>query len=662
MLHSRLSKSRVVAIGTCLDLALLFGLKAAGLDLGTAQMISLLLSMGILWRPMRRLSLAVDPTGSVSPLGMLIVGLLALFLRGGVLAWIDMAPAMTFIPLATLAVAGTHFIIAVSIQSGSIKPGSSFQHGKAHDGPPLTRALVIYAVLLRAVYMGLPELMHEEAYYWNYAQHLALGYLDHPPLVGWVIWLFTRLLGHTELAVRLGAFCFWLLGATFVYRLTREIFDIPTAAAAVLLWAVLPVYFLFGLAMLPDAGLSACWAGALYFFYQALIREKSTAWLGAGLFIGIGMLSKYTIVLLGGAVVAFVVFDPPSRRWLKHPAPYLGAVLAVLLFSPVIIWNAQNEWASFAFQGVGRVAGKFDFDLPDLVGSILILLTPIGVTALMATMLRRGAILDPTDSADAWAQRRTHRLLVLLTLLPLAVFVGFSLFRNTKLNWTGPLWLGVLPYIAHLMTKPVPASAGRLVTWAQRPWKATVLVLLIIYGAGLHYLVLGLLGLPYPQNQLGLGWPKLAEHMENVARQVQTETGHKPMLAGIDIDRMSSWLAFYRSRVMRDAEGRNTGAGAYETSGEHLIGKESHMYRFWFPPASQEGRPLVLMASEAMHLHQAFIGPFFDRLGPIKTVVSSKNGKQTGTYYYRVGYAYKPSGLQAASTDHRASIPQTAPG
>lgn len=374
-----------------------------------------------------------------------------------------------------------------------------------------------------------------------------------------------------------------------------------------------------------------------------MIREKAAAWFGAGLFIGLGMLSKYTISLLGLSVLVFLVLDPQARRWLAHPAPYLAAILAILLFSPVLIWNLQNDWASFTLQGIGRVSGKFDFDLPDLVASILVLLTPIGFTAVIATVFKRRQIVDHAQRADSRTQQRTYRLLVMLTLLPLAVFVGFSLFRNTKLNWTGPLWLGVLPYLAHLMAKPVPAQAGRLITWAQRPWKATILVLLIIYGAGLHYLVLGLVGLPYPQNQLGLGWPKLAEHMEGVAHRAALETGHKPMLAGIDIDRISSWLAFYRSRINVDASGRNTGAGAFETSGEHLIGKESHMYLFWFPPALQEDKPLVLMATDTIDLHPALIGHWFERLGPMETIVSRKNGKKTGTYYYRVGYGYKLS-------------------
>jgi len=260
----------------------------------------------------------------------------------------------------------------------------------------------------------------------------------------------------------------------------------------------------------------------------------------------------------------------------------------------------------------------------------------------IATLLKPRAVIGDPGKTTTLKAKRTHRLLIFLTLLPLSVFVLFSLWRGIKLNWTGPLWLGVLPYMANLVVQPVPAHAGRLIIWAQRPWKATILVLLILYGAGLHYLVLGLVGLPYPQNQLGLGWPKLALHMEDVARTVELETGHKPMLVGIDIDRLSSWLAFYRSRVMVDPSGRNTGAGAFETSGEHLIGKESRMYDFWFPPELQEDKPLVLMATGTIDLHAVLIGHWFERLGPMETVTSRKNGKKTGTFYYRVGYGYRP--------------------
>ncbi len=200
-------------------------------------------------------------------------------------------------------------------------------------------------------------------------------------MVAWLIRGFTAVLGHTVLGVRAGAFLSWLVGACFVLKLTRRIYDAATAVCAVLLFTVLPVYFMFGMIMTPVAPLTACWAATLYYFYRALIDEDPTAWLGAGVFLGLGMLSKYTIVLLAFAVLAFMFTDSRARRWFRRPAPWVAAGIALLLFSPVIVWNFQHDWISFAFQGPRRVAGSFEFNLPDLLAAAALLLMPVGLAA-----------------------------------------------------------------------------------------------------------------------------------------------------------------------------------------------------------------------------------------------------------------------------------------
>jgi len=82
--------------------------------------------------------------------------------------------------------------------------------------PKAAQLIVAYSVLLRLLLIGLPELIPEEAYYWNYAQHLALGYLDHPPLSAWLIAASVKLLGNSEFGVRFPA---WIcsLGSLFLH-------------------------------------------------------------------------------------------------------------------------------------------------------------------------------------------------------------------------------------------------------------------------------------------------------------------------------------------------------------------------------------------------------------------------------------------------------------
>ena len=180
--------------------------------------------------------------------------------------------------------------------------------------------------LLRLVYSSQVELLPEETYYWNYSRHLDLGYLDHPPMVAWLIHAGTTLFGETEFGIRSGAILCGAIASVYVYRLTRDLFGEDSALVALALMQALPFFFFSGLMMTPDVPLTAAWAALLYYLEQALIRGRTCAWWRAGLCLGLGLLSKYTILMVAPAAFIFMVWDAPSRRWFRHWAPYAALI------------------------------------------------------------------------------------------------------------------------------------------------------------------------------------------------------------------------------------------------------------------------------------------------------------------------------------------------
>jgi dolichol-phosphate mannosyltransferase len=363
-----------------------------------------------------------------------------------------------------------------------------------------TLALIAYAFVLRLVYAGSVEMMPEETYYWNYSRHLDFGYLDHPPMVAWLIRAATTIFGQTEFGVRAGALLCGAITSIFVYKLTRNLFGAATALAALLLVQALPFFFLSGLLMTPDAPLAAAWAASLYFLERALIGNRARAWWFAGISLGLGMISKYSIALLGLVAVAFMAWDRQSRRWWARPAPYVGALLALAVFSPVIVWNAQHEWASFAFQTSRRLAETPQFALHKLIGSIIVLITPTGLLAVISALMTRRTGEETPDAA------RRRRLFNLAVLVPLSVFALFSLRHEVKLDWTGAPWTAALPAMAFVMMNK--NLGGRVTRWIRAAWMPTILGLMLIYGAGLHYLVLGIPGVGYDKHieVIPVGW------------------------------------------------------------------------------------------------------------------------------------------------------------
>jgi dolichol-phosphate mannosyltransferase len=492
--------------------------------------------------------------------------------------------------------------------------------------PPAAVALIVYAFVLRLVYAGSVELLPEETYYWNYSRHLDFGYLDHPPMVAWLIRVATAVFGQTEFGVRGGALLCGAITSIFVYKLTRNLFGAATALAALLLVQALPFFFLSGLLMTPDAPLAAAWAASLYFLERALIGNRSRAWWFAGVSLGVGMISKYSIALLGPVAVAFMAWDPQSQRWWTRKEPYLGALLALAIFSPVLIWNAQHEWASFAFQTSRRLAETPQFALHKLIGSIIVLITPTGLLAVIAALMIRPG----EETANAGRRRRLFKLAVFV---PLSVIALFSLRHEVKLDWTGAPWTAALPAMAFVMANN-DLRGSRFATWIRNAWMPTIVVMLLIYGAGLQYLVLGIAGLGYDKHieAIPVGWRDLSAHVIDTANAYRKETGIEPLIVGMDRYAIASEVAFY---------GAAHTVTPFQTANSHLFGGMGLMYSQWLPPKSQDGRDLLLVAWSPGELDDRFVHARVERLGPIEDDLLMRDGVPIRHYYHRMAFNYR---------------------
>lgn len=599
----------------------------------------------------------LKPPRLPSLLAWCVIVLLILFLRGGLLASLMQ---MTSIPLLTAQLVAILFSAAALYATVYFFSFRTSHPASEKNLDTVFLLITAYAILLRLFYLGAPELLFEEAYYWNYAQHLDIGYLDHPLMVAWLIKATTVLLGNTEFAVRLGAFMCWFVTAYFIFKLTLDLFNRSIAYRALAIMAALPVYFSFGFFMSPDAPMTACWAMAVYFFYQIIVHEKKHAWLGLGVAIGLGLISKYTGGLLGTAMVLFLLIDRPSRKWFTRPEPYVAVVIALLLFSPVVIWNFQHDWASFTFQSQGRLASKFSFSLPRFLGNVIVFLTPTGVLSVFAIALSRKPFLANMASfsqSPINQLRRNYFLLTWLALFPVAVFATISLFRASKLNWTGPCWLALVPLMALLLTPKSGATSTRLLTWCHRAWLPTLVIFLLFYGASLHWLSLGLPGAGYPKNMHLIGWRTLGGEMERLVTQLEQETGDKILVVGMDRNKIASGLAFYRTQYIESIDHKILHAPALETASEHLFASVGLMYEFWFPLAQQHGKTMLLVSNDKNHLQTNRVLDRVKTAGEISDVNVSKNGQPSGHYYYRLvkGYQEKSTANELSDMDDNGS-------
>jgi dolichol-phosphate mannosyltransferase len=617
----------VLLAGLAVDLTASLVLLGRGQAGSTAQLIGFGAGTLVALLASRALG-APDRRGRFFPLfTFLTVALLALFLRGGLFGLVGRWGGPPWLAVA-LAALGTVAVTAPGWAFLAFPPRRAFADPGVAWRVAALGALV-YLLALRLLYAIQLELLPQEAYYWNYSQHLDIGYLDHPPMLAWLIAASTALGGDREIFVRLPAILCWGLTLVLGYLFVRNAVGRAAAPRSALLLSVMPFFFGVGLLATPDAPLAASWAGMIYSLERALLGGKRRAWWGVGLFLGLGMLSKYTIVLLGGATLVFLAVDPASRRCFRSWRPYACVALSVLVFSPVILWNWRNDWASFSFQSSRRLVNDpVQFALPYFLVCVVCLATPVALEGLVSGLrgLRRGTLRARLDG------RRLARFAALYTLVPMSVFLVTSFWAETKMNWTGPLWIAALPVLVLTMTGPARAEErgllDRLVAWS---WRPVLLVLMLVYGLVLYYALLGLPGVQWRQMYLTTNWMSLGEQVSAIEREVEERTGERPLVLGLDKYNLSSLLAFYDPR----------GEGPSRTAGRHLLERYTGlMYNYWFPRESAEGRSLVVVHRERRRLEQWRIVKWADEAEPIRELVVRKDGLEVGRYYARVLHGY----------------------
>jgi len=580
----------------------------------------------------------------------LVVSVLTLAVRGGILAvlihnW-HVPPLVAIFP-AIVATATIQYLGSTSY----VIPAGNASSSLDVRWRVITLGIIAFTIVLRLIYIGTAQLIPDEAYYWNYAQHMDLSFYDHPPMVAWLIWLGTSIFGDNEFGVRISAFVCGLITMGYLYALTRNLYDKPTAIRAVLLLAVLPFYFSTGAVMTADAPLVAAWAATLYYMERALIANQRWAWLGAGLAFGLGILSKYTLALLGLAALVFMILDPIARRWLRHPYPYLAVLLALLLFSPVIIWNIEHNWASVLFQS-GRIRGVGDdqFGTFELILHLMVLLTPVG---LLAAVL---ALLQQSDHNNDAAYKRDLFIRVFAG-VPLAVFLILSIFDTLRFHWTGPLWLMVLPAMAWMMgpargSRSIPNISDRI----KAAWKPMVVVCLLLYSFALHYLVLGIPGIPYQGLYKGFSehhfWRQATTGIEQIVEDTRQRTGQEPLVVGMSKWSIASVLTFYNRGKPMEIRSRN------------MFGDSGAMYEFWYPSEPPAVRPIILVGMWRDNLECTRQGVQIDSMlinpEPIEELAIVEEGKPLRGVYYQIAHGYRGKQYQRTSTKCSGGEPKKA--
>ncbi len=337
------------------------------------------------------------------------------------------------------------------------------------NGTASRQWLVVAAVIavltaMRVVYASLLDLRTDEAYYWTWSKESVLSFLDHPPMIAWFIRFGTAIFGDTNLGVRFAGIVAMLVMQLLLADIVRRVtHDVRVTLIAVLMPEAALYYGLLMSKVSPDVALIPFAVAMVWALVRLHESNDARWWLAVGVFAGLALLSKFTAVMLLPAVVAFMLAPSWRGRWLASAYPWAAALIAVVVFLPVLIWNSQHDWASFRFQLVRatathemslRTVGDYIGLQFGLVGFILLPVVLSGVALTAWRGYRRG---------DAVA-----------ILLSTAVIVPFGYFfwksLSLRVGDTWPMFMWPVGFAAAAINIAMLAREG----WSARMVQSTV--------------------------------------------------------------------------------------------------------------------------------------------------------------------------------------------
>ena len=285
--------------------------------------------------------------------------------------------------------------------------------------------------------------------HWVWSRYLSLSYYEHPPMIAFAIRLITLIAGNSEIALETGAQFYNLLILFLIYRMTYPFFGGQNAIITLILLCS-TAYFSLGTVFIHiTQPFLICWVLGLWLILK-YYQSPSAKWLLLlGIVAGFGALSKYIMLLLYLGLFFHSLIYREARVLLKNPWLYVAGSISLLIFTPVLVWNFQNDWISFRFQfGRGMQGADFGANFVFFTVGHLLLFSPIwSVLSFSGLKIgRENFVIGTKPSA----------VLLVLSLYPLFFFSIMS-FRGTIADphWMNLTYIGLMILLGSVLCTKV---------------------------------------------------------------------------------------------------------------------------------------------------------------------------------------------------------------
>jgi len=412
------------------------------------------------------------------------------------------------------------------------------------------------------------DLTPDEAHYWEWSRRLDWSYYSKGPMIACLIRIGTGIFGNTVLGVRAFAVVLSAFSSLLLFRLGKELYDEKTGCAAAFLVQVVPLFSVFGIVLTIDSPFIFFWILSLSLFHYIIRKDGQASlvpWSFLGISIGLGLLTKYTMAFFPISAFLFMLVRKDCRKFLKTAGPYLALIISVLVFSPVLFWNAANGWVTLkhtagqAHIEEGLVLSFRTFG--EFLGSQVGVLTPLLFVMLFTAL-------------GKLRSSREGSFLIWFSMPIIAFFMLKSLQGKVQANWA----------LTGYITTLVAFSAVYIGQWKnlRRPAHvATAAALLLALTASLVIHFPSAFNLPdkLDPSLRVTGWRELGREASISYRELSTQG---PAFVFSDSYQVASELAFYMENnpVTYCANtGRRMNQYDLWPGFEHLIGQDALFVR-----------------------------------------------------------------------------------
>ncbi len=386
------------------------------------------------------------------------------------------------------------------------------------------------------------DLSPDEAQYWDWSRRLDISYYSKGPVIAYLIAFLRIFGGNTEIGVRIGAVIISMVLMLVLYDFYRDILKSEGLAfTAVFLAGITPLFSAGSVLMTTDPPFLLFWAASVYLIYKAIFYNKNSAWIWAGISMGLGILSKYTMALLYPSLLLYLVFSRDDRYLLKRSGPYKALFLSLLFTIPILLWNYGHDWVGMRHvMGQAHIDDGFRIGFKDFfefIGSQAGVLSPF---------IFLGILFGMVSAVRYCLKGKREFLFLFMTSAPILLFFLLkSLQGKVEANWAAQVYITAFPLMVGVFADRYCKSGiwekGRKFKWIFLLTIFTALLMTLVahYPGMIRYMGINLPPKKDPTTRL-TGWDELGKE----AGRIYNIAGDRTFIIS-DRYQITSELAFY---------------------------------------------------------------------------------------------------------------------